>query len=204
MPADGYGFLAGGVGGAEDEVYFRAGSLPIMDNLLRGETVSGRRDDGRVARELMEQYGSYTYALAPMVGTDRSPLGILAAYRREPIDFRSADLRILEGMAQNAALALENARLVEQLEAAARLKSEFINSMSHEMRTPLNVIFGFLEISATRFPRKARRAAPSSASIATPAICSSSSTRCSTSAASRPGACRSTSRPSASTASSKT
>ena len=89
-----------------------------------------------------------------MVGTDRSPLGILAVYRSEPVEFRSADLRILEGMAQNAALALENARLVEQLEAAAHLKSEFINSMSHEMRTPLNVIFGSLDMLGDQVSEK--------------------------------------------------
>jgi len=145
VPADGHGITPSELGELK-QLCFRPGDLPVMENLLRGETVSGTSDDGRVARESMERYHSQTYALAPMVGTDRSPLGILAAYRTERQLFGAADLRILEGMAQNAALALENAQLVEQLEAASRLKGEFINSMSHEMRTPLNVIFGYLEM----------------------------------------------------------
>jgi signal transduction histidine kinase len=144
-PADGFGITAMEMAELAS-VRFRPGDVPIMDPLLRGESVSGTREDGRVSREMMERYGSFSYALAPLVGSRGEPLGVLAAYRGEPRAFSSADLRILDGVARNAALALENARLVEQLEAAARLKSEFINSMSHEMRTPLNVIFGYLEM----------------------------------------------------------
>lgn len=152
LPEEGAYAPAAGFGLTEEEetelapVRFRPGDFPIMDRLLAGETVSGMRDDGRVSREMMERYGSWSYALAPMVGSSREPLGILAAYSSEPCPFGNGDLRILEGMARNAGLALENARLVEQLEAAARVKSEFIDSMSHEMRTPLNVIFGYLEM----------------------------------------------------------
>ena len=61
--------------------------------------------------------------------------------------------RLLQSFAAQSALAIQNARLFEELERkgrelaeASRHKSEFLANMSHELRTPLNAVLGYAEL----------------------------------------------------------
>src|SRR5207253_6234628 len=75
-----------------------------------------------------------------------------------PRRWTDANARLLETFADQAAIAIENARLFaelaeksRQLEDASRHKSEFLANMSHELRTPLNAIIGFTEVLLEKY-----------------------------------------------------
>ena len=84
------------------------------------------------------------------------PIGVLTISWRDPGVVPEKFVRLLETFADQAVIAIENARLFNeiqqksrQLEIANKHKSEFLANMSHELRTPLNAIIGFSEVMLT-------------------------------------------------------
>jgi len=80
------------------------------------------------------------------------PLGAFVV-RRSDRRFTPSEVTLIETFADQAVIAIENARLFEELqtrtrelEAASGAQREFLSRMSHELRTPLNAIIGFAEI----------------------------------------------------------
>lgn len=71
----------------------------------------------------------------------------VAAYRHRASSWvaRRKD-QIVRSFMPIAALAVNNARLGEELQRANRVKADFVNVVSHELRTPLHVILGYSEL----------------------------------------------------------
>lgn len=97
---------------------------------------------------LMERWRFSSFLCADLRRAGTS-VGLLAAgFNERSGPFSARETRLFRSIAQQAAVALENARLVESLRAASRLKSEFIGTMSHELRSPLNVVIGYVDLMA--------------------------------------------------------
>ena len=88
---------------------------------------------------------------------------------------------LLETFAAQSAIAVENARLFEEiaqksreLEIASQHKSQFVANMSHELRTPLAAILGYAELMQEGFYETAGQEIawmPSRASAPTASTC---------------------------------
>ncbi|MBP6468842.1 MAG: GAF domain-containing protein [Chloroflexi bacterium] len=82
-----------------------------------------------------------------------APAGLICVQSYEPYAYRENDVQLLRSIATQSSLAMENARLFEQIQASVEqlrqidhMKNQFLANMSHELRTPLNSIIGFSRV----------------------------------------------------------
>jgi signal transduction histidine kinase/CheY-like chemotaxis protein len=101
--------------------------------------------------------GMRAYFIVPLTARGRT-LGALAALQAESArHFSADDCALITELAQRAALALDNARLYAEAEAALReadkanrSKDEFLAMLGHELRNPLAPIVTALHLMAKR------------------------------------------------------
>jgi signal transduction histidine kinase len=91
----------------------------------------------------------------PLLAMD-APLGVLLLARTEPdASFGTGDRELASVLCGQAAIALQNARLFQEIQRAYQelqeldhMKSEFVNIAAHELRTPLAILMGHADLLA--------------------------------------------------------
>ena len=103
-------------------------------------------------RRVLEQAGFRALLMVPLLREDRV-VGALVVRRRAEGRFQPETVELLQTFATQSVLAIQNARLFQeieekgrQLEIVSQHKSQFLANMSHELRTPLNSILGYAEL----------------------------------------------------------
>lgn len=72
--------------------------------------------------------------------------GAISLLDRSTTPFLHQDLQLLAAIGNQIGVAIENARLYEETKKVDQLKTDFVSKVSHEFRTPLTSIKGFIEI----------------------------------------------------------
>lgn len=113
----------------------------VSDEAMRGLDISARQ------RESLRRRGVASLVVMPL-RLHGARLGAFAWLRgrgRPPFDDR--DLLLADEVACRAAMAVDHARLYRDVQAASRLKDEFVATLSHELRTPLNALLGWIDLA---------------------------------------------------------
>jgi signal transduction histidine kinase len=161
------------VGSPDEQAYARTWAFRLDLRSLPVQVMAERRpiayimrpSDPRLerldphVRETAELFGLRSILAAPLL-RESEVIGVIQVHTREERRYTPQEMRLLQTFADQAVIALENARLIEeiraksrelgelnkQLDEANRHKSAFVASMSHELRTPLNAIIGYSEM----------------------------------------------------------
>jgi signal transduction histidine kinase len=108
--------------------------------------VEDARGDRRLSGGIAAREGLRSLAVVP-IHARTGLIGTVAIFTRAPRRFRADELALLQSIADQVGVALENARLYEaehrrvaDLERLNQLKTDFAATVSHELRTPMTVV----------------------------------------------------------------
>ncbi len=129
------------------DAYVKKGDLTLEHNPLAREVIAGKTivvND--VTTDTRLQYpqqalaeGIYAMLSAPLHGK-KGPLGLIRAYSVERGRFTQDDIEFVNAIAQQGSIAIENALAYAALGKLDQMKSKFVMTVTHELRSPVSVV----------------------------------------------------------------
>src|SRR5438309_7962400 len=143
--------------GGGPESLCQALQQPALLHVLERGSVLTERDEVAPLDHWAEHTGVRSFVVVPGVVNERVVCVLWSDNAGEAYDFHASAQRFLQALACQAAMAVENATLIaelqrnneelgaanEKLRQLDRLKSNFLSIATHELRTPLSVILGY-------------------------------------------------------------
>jgi signal transduction histidine kinase len=116
-------------------VVLRSGA-PLLIEEVTDEVIRASTSDSENLR-IVRALGVRSLVSVPMIARGRS-IGVITYCLSDPARrYGLADVPVAQEMAQRAALAIDNARLVQKAQDAVRAREEFLSVAAHELHTPV-------------------------------------------------------------------
>lgn len=117
---------------------------PQLVSKVPKSLVANSQDDQYL--EILRELGLLSYMIVPLIFGGQVFGAITFVTASSNRHYTEADLSLAKDLAQRAAIAVENARLYRQAQEANRMKDEFLTTLSHELRSPLTAMLGWIRL----------------------------------------------------------
>ena len=96
--------------------------------------------------EVLRQLGVYSCMMVPLLAEGRA-LGVMTLVSSSPRRrYEALDVSLAEDLARRCAMAVDNARLHRKALETLRARDEFLAVLSHELRSPLTAMLGWIHL----------------------------------------------------------
>lgn len=96
--------------------------------------------------EIHRQLAPQSLIVVPLTAREQKFGTMMLAMGESNREYDALDLAVAADLGRRAAIAIDNAYLHEKAQEANRLKDEFLMTLSHELRSPLNAILGWAQM----------------------------------------------------------
>ena len=115
--------------------------------IIKIDNIDDQKDSSSPLNKFLQHnLSDESYLSVPVLSKTGVVVGTLLLGHKEASGFTTEHEDIVLAIASQASIALENARLFEEVKVLSTKKDEFIGMASHELKTPLTSMFGYLQI----------------------------------------------------------
>jgi PAS domain S-box-containing protein len=118
----------------------------VSDEMLKSVTQNAAQ------LEIVRELGAASFMIVPISVRDHALGAIALVSAARSRQFGEQELALAEDIAARAALAVANARLYQEAQQANKTKTDFLAVLSHDLRTPLTAIIGYVDLMEMGVP----------------------------------------------------
>jgi signal transduction histidine kinase len=115
------------------------------ENYIPVTVLNAQTDPRSLQSDFLRKNSLVSYLRVPLVAKNEV-LGFLTFFTKEEHAFSGEEAKFLTTVASQAALAIHNSQLYEEMKRSNKIKDEFLSVVSHELRTPINVVMGYTQL----------------------------------------------------------